>query len=235
MKSSLISSTSASGITPSRWNSFSQVATATYAPLTASFTPVNLQVIDQNASVPQGTAYPNKYASYGYRFSVAAGALPDWVQPGTPLKIAASVTLPNNAVTPVNESITVSDFYVVVALDPNGTYFDVNAPRPHGGGDAASITQLVAQTALDSGSGNIPAPLVTLVMQAQKAMFSATTGTVVLAPSVDHSGNAPYSVTLVNANPNPEYEITAPAGSKYDLADYQVKFLGIGTLAVRFV
>jgi hypothetical protein len=227
------------GLTPLRWNSFSQAATAAFVPLAASFVPLNIQVIDQNNPAapptwPTGLAYPNKYASWGYRFSVAAGTLPAWVQPGTALKIAASVTLPNNATVPVNESFTVSDFYVVVALDPLGTYFDANAPRAGSGFDASAITQLVAQTALDNGAGNVPTPLVNLLIQAQKVMFSASVGSVILAPSVTPAGVAPYSITVTAGQG--EYEADAPLGAKFDLADWQVKQGGAGsTLTVRFL
>ncbi len=206
------------GLQPLRWNAFAQAAGASFAALAASFTPNKLQVLNQ-----AGTGL---YPAMTYRFSVTSGHLPAWVQPGAGVNIAASVTISGT-------SLTVSDDYIVKAVDPSGLYFDVNAPRPHGGRDAVAITQTVAATNLDSGSGNVTAPLVSLVIQCQKAMLSASAGSVIIAPVVDAAGAAPYTVTLTPTSG--EYEITGPNGSKFDLADWQVKQSGSGTLSVRFL
>lgn len=201
-----------------RWLSFSQAATGSYAALAASFTPIQLQVISVGTS--------GNYKTFNYRFSITSGALPAWIQPGTAVNIAASVTV--NGV-----SNNVSDAYVVRAIDPLGLYFDVDGVRPHGSQDAVAFTQTFAATNLDSGSGVITTPLVSLLMQCQKAMLQCTAGSVLVAPVVDHAGNAPYTVTL--AAGGSEYEITAQYGSKFDLSDLSIKQVGSGTLAIRFL
>jgi hypothetical protein len=201
-----------------RFVSFSQAATGSFVSLGANFTPVNITVLQDNGT--------GKYGGFYYQFDVASAVLPEWVQPGVGLKIVASVTISGT-------SYDVSGYYIVDALDPSGHYFQVR--NPSGRNNAASFTQTLVQTALDSGSGAEGTPLVSLITQFQKAMFQASAGTVLLAPSVDASGNAPYSISLTPlSGSGAEYEITAPWGAKFDLADWSIKESGSGTLTVRF-
>jgi hypothetical protein len=216
MKNMIPTPTGALNIAALRWNSFQQAAGANYAAISATLTPSAVQVIN-NA----GTGY---YPSMVYRFYVA-GTLPGWIQPGVGVIIAASVTVSGN-------SIKLSDDYVVKAVDPSGTYFDVNAPRPNGSRDAAAFTATLAKTNLDTGSGGTVTPLVTLVAQCQKAMFKAASGTVIIAPTVAVGAAGDYEITLTGTS---EYEVTAQPGSKFDLSDWSVKQSGAGTLAVRFL
>lgn len=256
MKSSILTSTAVAGLAPYRWNAFSMAAGANFAPLAASWTPTNFQCLaDQGAgSFPSGS-YPN----FKYRFS-GAGKIPAWIQPGVGLLISASVTdltiqagyspQPNDVyyggspryeagdpviqpIGPNNTSFNISGAYVVKDIAPDGSYFEVIAPRPNGSSDTVAFTQGVTGT-IDNGSEAVPTPSVNLVIQCQKAMFSAASGNAIIAPVVDANGNAPYSVTI--AAGGPEYEITAPPGCKFDLADWQVKQSGgAATLAVRFL
>jgi len=219
MKSSLLSNTASLAIVPLRWLSFSQVATASYVPLAASFTPGKLTVIAQ-----AGTSY---YPALLYRFTQTSGVLPAWVQPGVGINLKASVTVSSR-------SLDLSSYYVVRSVDTvGGTYFDVDAPRSHEARSAVAFTQTLTVTNLDSGSGVVTVPLVSLIMQAQKAMFAASSGSVILAPAVDLTGAAPYSITLTSGGA--EYEVSSQPCSKYDLSDWSVKWSTAGTLAVRFL
>lgn len=207
-------STTTLGLIQLRHNGFSQAGTASFAPLAATFTPVNFQVIQL-----AGGGCP----SFIYRFSITSGKLPAWVIVGAVVVISASVTISG-----VSQNLT--EVYAVRSVDASGMYFDVNGVRPHNGLDATAFTQAVAQTALDSGSGLVTTPLVSLSLHAQKVMFQATGGTLTLAPVVDASGNAPYAITLLAGS---EYEKVSQPGSKIDLADWQVKGNG-ATLSVCF-
>ncbi len=218
MKSSLLSNTASLGIVPLRWLSFSQTATATYVPLSAYFTPSKIQVLAQ-----AGTSY---YPALLYRFSLTSGKLPAWIQPGVGINLKASVTVSSR-------SLDLSSYYVVRAVDTAGTYFDVDAPRPHEARSAVAFTQTLAVTSLDNGSGSVSSPVVYLIMQAQRAMFSASAGSVTLAPVVDQNGLAPYSVTLTSGAG--EYEVNSQPGSKFDLSDWSVIQNGSGTLSARFL
>ena len=207
MKASNLTATAALGIIGLRWLSFTQANPGgSYVALGASITPTHVAVISLNGS----PAYP----SFAYRFTAAS--LPSWIKPGSPVKIAASVTLSSN-------SIDISGYYIVSAI--SGSTFTVVVPR-----EGSRITMAVASTALDSGSGKVATPLVSLVMQCQKAMLKASSGSVTIAPAVGSTGAADYEVSL-DTNSG-EYEVTSQPGSKFDLADWSVK--GTGTLAVRF-
>lgn len=225
MKTSLLSSTAALGIVPLSWNSFSQAATASYVPLAASFTPGFIQVI-----AAAGAGY---YPDFTYRFYVGSGNLPAWIKPGAPLKIAASVSVTGTGTGAQAVSQNLSDTYVVSNVDAAGQYFDVPATRSNGSRDSVAFTTALAKTALDSGSGVVTTPLITLVIQAQIAFLVCTAGSITLAPAVDNAGAAPYSITL--ASTAAEYTISAQPGSKFDLEDWQLKTGTTGTLAVRFL
>lgn len=200
------------------WNAFSQVATSAFVALGASFTPGFIQVVSSGTS--------SQYGQFLYRIFVPSGVLPAWVQPGAAVKIAASVTI-------AARSYDFSDTYTVRNVDSGGTYFDVN---PHSGGDAVAFSQLIAKTAVDSGAGAQPTPLVNLDVKCQKAMLQCTAGTVIVAPVIDHSGNAPYSITLTPlATGGQEYDKTVFDPDKFDLADWYVKYSGSGTLTVCFL
>jgi len=78
---------------------------------------------------------------------------------------------------------------------------------------------------------------ITLVIQAQKIMFGVAAGqsnAISIAPVADAAGAAPVSDSL--AVGGAEYEITAPTGSKFDIADWWAKSAG-GTpsLSIRFI
>lgn len=258
MKSSTLTSSAAAGLNPYRWNAFSMAAGPSYAPLAASWTPTTFAcVADQGASSFPSGPYPN----FKYRFS-GSGKIPAWIQPGVGLLISASVTnisiqadySPQPADTyyggsprfesgdpliqpvfpnPNNTSFNLSGAYVVKDIAPDGSYFEVVAPRPNGSRDAVAFSVGVTGT-IDSGSGAVPTPSLKLIIQCQKAMFSASSGNSIIAPAVDANGNAPYQVTLTSGGA--EYEVTAQPGCKFDLADWQVKQSGgAATLAVRFM
>lgn len=218
MRASILTSSAAlNGLTPLRWNAFAQTATGAYAPLAASFTPNNLTVYAQEGA--------GKYPGFAYQFGVT-GALPPWVQTGAGIWVKASVTLSGT-------SLNLSSYYIVKSVDAAGTYFVVNAPSPLGARDVTAINRPLAQTNLDNGSGVVPAPLGSLVLQCQKAEFTCTTGSVVIASVVDAAGNAPDAETLTAGQG--QYEIAAPTGIKFDLADWRVKTAAAGTLCVRFI
>jgi hypothetical protein len=212
MNTSLLTSTAALGLTPLRWNAFSQANPgASYVPLAASFTPTRFEAVVQLGS--------SSYLSLAYRFW-ADGSQPAWVKPGTGLCISAGVTI--NGTT-----LDLSGSYLVKSVSAEGKYFEVNAPSPNGVRDAVSLNQPLGQmTFADS-----PAVSVALLLQAQKAMLCASEGTVSVAPVVDGGSKAPYSVSLTAGNS--EYELTAQTGSKFDLGDWLVS--GSGTLSVRFI
>jgi hypothetical protein len=223
MKNSLIGCTAGLAIQPLTWNAVALTTTsASYVSLAslATFTPNTLAVISQTTSY---------YGYFLYRFAVTSGVLPAWIINGAAISVAASVTISG-------KSYTVSSEYIIQNVDSNGLYFDVARPKV-GASDAVELNTAFAATALDNGSGNVITPLVTLIMQAQKAMFQCTNGSVSIAPVVDHSGNAPYSIPLVPlATPGQEYEVTAQVASKFDLKDWYVKSTNAGssTLAIRF-
>jgi hypothetical protein len=214
MNASILTSSAAlNGLTPLRWNAFSQAATGNFAPLAVSFMPAQVTVFAQQGA--------GRYPSFAYQFNVYAGSpLPPWVQAGTGVLVNASVTVNG-------KSINLSSHYIVKNADPMGNFFVVNAPSPSGSRDAGAFTQPLAQTNLDNGAA------VSLVMQAQKAMFGCSNGSVVIAPVVDAAGNAPDGETITAGQA--EYEITAPTGCKFDLADWQVRSDNGGTLFVRFL
>lgn len=218
MKASILTSTAAlGGLTPLSWNSFSQAGTGSYVSLSALFVPATITVAPQEGS----GRYPNFY----YQFGVSAGVIPAWIKPGVGVSVVASVTIGG-------VSYDVSNAYIVKSIDTvNGAYFIVNAPSPSGGRNAVALTQSVSSTNLDNTSGAQPNPAVSLIMQAQKAMFGASVGSVTIAPVVDHNGGAPNSEVLTSGQA--EYEVDAPTGAKFDLADWS--FTGTGTLYVRFL
>jgi hypothetical protein len=224
MKASNLTSTGSLGLTPLQWNAFSQVATGTYSPLSASFTPGYVQVLNE----ANGSNYP----CFFYRFYVASGNLPAWIQPGAGLKIAASVTVTGTGTGMSAVSQNLTDTYVVADVDAAGQYFDATAIRSHGSRDAVAFTSALAKTALDSGSGAVTTPLVTLVIQCQQVVMVATAGTVNVAPVVDHAGNAPYSVALTPGGG--QFSISAQPGSKFDLEDWQIQTGTSGTISVLF-
>lgn len=217
MNSSILTSSAAdNGLTPLRWLAFTQAAGNNFTPLAASFTPNTVTAVAQ-----EGGAYPG----FAYQFGVA-GTLPAWVQPGVGVNVQASVTVSGS-------SLNLSSCFIVKSVDPNGSYFVVNAPSPFGARDAVAITTALSQTNLDNGAGQVPAPTVSLIMQAQKVMFGATGGAVTVAPVVDAAGNAPDAETV--APGGGQYEVTAPPGFKFDLADWSVKSTAGGTLYARFI
>jgi len=168
--------------------------------------------------------------------------------------VAASVTV-------TSASYNLSRLYQVLAVDPSGLWFDVAAPStdlviaavanalPASSATltssqtgqlsltptvAASLNPTVlAATAVDSATGWVPSPQVSLSLHMQKAMIQASSGTVQLAPVVDAAGNAPYSITVTGGSAG-EYELTDLDGDKTDLSTWQVKYVSSGTLAVRF-
>lgn len=219
MSASILTSSAAlNGLTPLRWNAFSQLATNAFAALSASFVPATVTVYPQAGQGP--------YPDFAYEFGVA-GMLPPWVQPGVGLAVNASVTVGRT-------SFDLSSHYIVKAIDTaGGTYFVVNGPSPSGARDVTALTQQLAQTNLDNGGGTVTSPTVSLIMQAQKAMFGCSNGSVVIAPVVDFAGNAPDAETVTAGTG--QYEITAPTGMKFDLSDWRVKSATGGTLFVRFL
>ena len=218
MKSSILTSAGAAGLIPLQWNAFSVAAGASYAPFAATITPTSVQVI-----AAEGAGY---YPNFKYRFVVAPN-IPAWIKPGVGLFISASVTLNGT-------SYNSEDTYVVKNIDQvSSGYFEVDAPSPNSSRDAVAITQAVAATNVDSGSGAVPSPAVNLVIQAQQALVQVSVGTALIAPIVNN-GTAPYAISLTTTSA--EYLISAPAGSKFDLADWQVKQSGgAATVNVRFI
>lgn len=214
-----LTNTGAQGLQSLRFVSFSQAATSSYVALGASFIPVNITVIQQD--VGSGNA---GYASYLYQFDMGGSVvLPAWAQQGIGIRIIASVTISGI-------SYDVSGFYIIENRAANGQSIQLRVQS--GRGNAGSLTSALTQTALDTSGGKQNSPTATLITQFQKAMFQASAGSVLLAPSVDEAGNAPYSVTVTTTSG--EYEITAPVGAKFDLADWQIKQSGSGTMTVRF-
>ncbi len=151
----------------------------------------------------------------------SAGILPAWAVPGA----AVNVNVTKGGV-PLVFGAVVKD------IAANGTTITF-AMSAIGG---QSLSTAFTNASLDAIAGAV-VNTVTLNIQCQKAMFSlpsTAANNVNIAPAADANGaNAPYSATLT---PGSEYEVTAPFGSKFDLADWWVQSAG-GTpsLTIRFL
>ncbi len=201
-------STAGLGLQSLRWNGISVVAGAAYAAITPpSFT------VDKITTV--------RGAGQGAQTSIvrltvaAAGTVPAWLFPGVAVGIditVAGVTL--------RFSGTVRD----VATD--GTALDLVSNE--------QITSLYAAQALDAIAGAV-VNSVTLRMQCQKAMLTLPAGavSVLFSPNAKADGTVLWSQTIAASQ---EYEITAPIGSKFNLADYYIKSAGADqALLIRFI
>ena len=189
---------------------------ASYVPISASFTPSAISVTAQGGNA-------SYYGEWVYNIYIGSGVLPAWMRPGTPIQLNASTTISGR-------SYNISDDYVVTSVDSSGTFFTVLAPRPSGGKDAAALNQALTKQNLDSGAGAVKSPSVNLILQCQKVLFQAISGSVTVASSVDANGNAPVSYPQ---SVGVTFERTAPTGAKFDLADWYVT--GTGTLGVDFM
>jgi hypothetical protein len=212
-----------SGLQGLTWNAF----TATPASTTsfAQITPPSF-VCNKLTTTLVGQAT----AGATFTLTAALGILPAWAIPGA--HVAVNVTLGGifykfSAL--IRDTVPSSGLVTFVLGSQNG-----NPSLILGKNTAGVVTPFTNQN-LDSIGGNV-VNTVTLNAQCQKAMFQVPSGNaVILAPVADANGvNAPYSVTLA-AGGN-EYEITAPTGAKFNLADFWIMGSGgLSPVTIRFL
>lgn len=205
------SSASTSDLEQYRWVSFAQTAGATFAPLSASFTPNTVEVFSVQARDGMASTITTRY-----RFAVTSGILPAWVKPSVSVAVTASVIV-DGTTHVLSRSLQVEAIDTVA-----GKYFDVIAPY-----NGSLQAQHVSITALEAG------PSVALNLMSQKAMLRVISGAVLLAPCIDFAGDAPHSETLTAADGL--YELTAPVRGKHDLGEWYIKQDGAGEISVRFL
>jgi hypothetical protein len=227
MKSSLLTTTSALGLTPLTWVSFTLPGVgASWQSIGANFQMGFAATVAVAAKQGMGQ-YPNM--SYTITPNNISYPCPAWMIPGQTIKLALSVATPQR-------SVDISGYYVVKSVAANGLSFVVNAPSASGGLGPAALTIPGKYTCDALGGGVVGTPAFTLITQCQKVVFKATAGTVVIAPNVDATGVAPYPTTLVSGqSPEQEYVHDAQPGSKFDIGDWSVMSSNSGNLAVKFI
>ena len=167
-------------------------------------------------STAAGTGNFPAVATMRFYTTAQAATLPAWLQPGCAVKIAA-----------VYSGADVGGSYTVRAVDPNGTWFEV-VPRAH----ARLVTAVASPTALDAGSWSA-----TLIAICQKAMIvvpSSAGSAVNMSPNAMFNGTAPGQVTPLPNN-GTEYELMAPGGAKFDLADLWFQAGSQSSVQIRFI
>ena len=154
--------------------------------------------------------------------TVASGGIcPAWCIPGAAVKV--NVTIGG---IPVVFSTVIRD----VSSDGKKITFAMTQ------GLSNTLTQTFNAAALDAIAAGI-VNSITLIMEFQKAMFTVPAGagnSVLIAPTADANGaNAPWFQTLTPGGS--EYEITAPTGAKFDLADWWLQAVaGTPNISIRF-
>lgn len=196
------------GLTALRWNAF--IMAATSAKLIPIVPPSFVVAQITTTLGAEGMAVAQyKFIVNGSRSSPAV--IPAWCVPGAGVSINVTV-----GGVPIVFSGIVKDIDTT-----SGLYFTIS---PSSNQQAMSITTAWTNQNLDAIATGI-VNSVTLLIQCQKAMLSVASnagGNVTIAPVADVNGANPnYTVTLTAGGS--EYEITAPFGAKFDLADWFVQ------------
>ena len=151
--------------------------------------------------------------------TVASGVLPAWAVPGAGVNVNITKAGVTSACAWTIRDVTATTVTLAAPVDSDQVF-----------------TATYTNASLDAVAGSV-VNTVTLVIQCQKAIFNCPTGSAAstnVAPVADSNGaNAPYVFTLAAGTTT--YELDAPVGAKFDLADFWIYSTGSSALNIMFL